>query len=147
MQRLRETYPGTQFLFVIGADLLGEIQTPHTVHCHAVHLALGALLTPCTMCGTGEIRSWAAPGVPDAGERLYSECEFLLMERPGYDLPERLPPNFHVLVGDGSLVHNVVSEEISSSEIRRRILPPSTPPHLGPRRESQVPIPINSHTY
>ena len=24
------------------------------VHCHTVHLPLGALLTPCTMCGTGD---------------------------------------------------------------------------------------------
>ena len=23
------------------------------VHCHTVHLPLGALLSPCTMCGTG----------------------------------------------------------------------------------------------
>ena len=26
---------------------------PHMVHCHAVHLALAALLSPCTMCGAG----------------------------------------------------------------------------------------------
>ena len=30
---------------------------PHVVHCHTVHLALGALLAPCTMCGTGSRRS------------------------------------------------------------------------------------------
>ena len=32
---------------------------PHTVHCHAVHLPLGALLIPRTMCctGTGATRS------------------------------------------------------------------------------------------
>ena len=23
------------------------------VHCHTVHLPIGALLSPCTMCGTG----------------------------------------------------------------------------------------------
>ena len=26
---------------------------PHVVHCHTVHLPLGALLIPCTMCGAG----------------------------------------------------------------------------------------------
>ena len=26
---------------------------PHTVHCHAVHLPLGALLSPCTVYGAG----------------------------------------------------------------------------------------------
>ena len=26
---------------------------PHMVHSHTVHLPLGALLSPCTMCGTG----------------------------------------------------------------------------------------------
>ena len=31
----------------------GDDQTPHMVHCHTVHLALGALPSPCTMCGTG----------------------------------------------------------------------------------------------
>ena len=25
---------------------------PHTVHCHTMHLPLGALLFPCTVCGT-----------------------------------------------------------------------------------------------
>ena len=33
---------------------LSEFQSgPHTVHSHAVHLPLGALLSPCTMCATG----------------------------------------------------------------------------------------------
>ena len=31
---------------------------PHMVHPHTVHLPLGALLTPCTMCGTGGGTSW-----------------------------------------------------------------------------------------
>ena len=32
----------------------GECQTSHMVHSHTVHLPLGALLSTCTMCGTGE---------------------------------------------------------------------------------------------
>ena len=35
----------------------GELQTPHTwCTAHTVHLGLGALLSPCAMCGTGEFR-------------------------------------------------------------------------------------------
>ena len=33
---------------------------PHMVHCHTVHLPLGALLIACTMCGTGRAPSRAA---------------------------------------------------------------------------------------
>lgn len=82
MQRLRDQYPSKEFLFVIGADLLETIQT------------------------------WEAPGVPNAGERLWSECSFLLMERPGYEIPPDLPSNFVLLTG-------AITEETSSSEIRR----------------------------
>jgi nicotinate (nicotinamide) nucleotide adenylyltransferase len=53
MIRLKEVYPTKQFVFVIGADLLSSL------------------------------KSWGAPGIPDAGERLWRECDFLLMERPG----------------------------------------------------------------
>ena len=28
-------------------------QTPHLAHSHTVHLPLGALLSPCAVCGTG----------------------------------------------------------------------------------------------
>ena len=35
------------------ADALWSAPGPHMVHCHTVHLPLGALLIWCTMCGTG----------------------------------------------------------------------------------------------
>ena len=31
---------------------------PHMVHSHTVHLPLGALLSRCTMCGTGPSSAW-----------------------------------------------------------------------------------------
>lgn len=98
MQRLRHEYPSKQFLFVIGADLLSSI------------------------------RDWEAPGVENAGEKLWTHCQFLLMERPGYEIPKDLPNNF-------VLLHGAITEEISSSEIRRtRALlaaqPPPTCAHL-----------------
>ena len=39
-------------------DLTGDggdqcLSGPHMVHCHTVHLARGALLSPCTVCGAG----------------------------------------------------------------------------------------------
>lgn len=82
MQRLRNEYPTKTFLFVIGADLLETLKT------------------------------WEAPGVPNAGQRLWNECDFLLMERPGYEIPSDLPSNFTLLTG-------ALKEETSSSEIRR----------------------------
>ena len=32
----------------------GQTQTPHMMHCHTVHFPLGALLSPCTVCGPGQ---------------------------------------------------------------------------------------------
>lgn len=90
MEQLRTEYPEKEFTFVIGADLLGSL------------------------------KSWDAPGVPNAGELLYKNCQFLLMERPGYDIEAaKLPSNFTSLTSDGPL--KVATEETSSSEIRRRI--------------------------
>ena len=40
---------------------------PHTAHCHTVHLALGALLRPCTVCGTGAAHLARAVRARDAG--------------------------------------------------------------------------------
>jgi len=90
MQRLRAEYPSKSFHFVLGADLLSQLKT------------------------------WDAPGVPDAGERLWNECDFILMERPGYDIPADLPSNFRLLASANG--ETLVTEETSSSEIRRRIV-------------------------
>jgi nicotinate (nicotinamide) nucleotide adenylyltransferase len=89
MLRLKREYPSKLFKFCIGADLVSSI------------------------------KQWDAPGVPDAGERLYNECEFLVMERPGFALPADLPKNFALLRPlQGT---TIVTEELSSSEIRKRI--------------------------
>ena len=32
--------------------------------------------------------------MPDAGVRLWNECSFLVLDRPGYEIPEHLPANF-----------------------------------------------------
>lgn len=119
MQRLKQDYPGKDFSFVLGADLLDSL------------------------------KAWDAPGVPDAGVRLWNECNFLVLDRPGYEIPDNLPPNFIQLTAlAGS---TIVTEEVSSSEIRRRISKPQphqnyagvrrspatgTPPHAPSLRSS-----------
>lgn len=109
MKRLSSEYPSKKFMFVIGADLLESL------------------------------KSWPAPGVVDAGEKLYRECNFLLMERPGYEIPPDLPDNFTLLEGGATQVQ-VVSEEISSSEIRRRIAPRVTgdAKHFGEMERTEL---------
>ena len=39
---------------------------PHTVHSHTVHLALRALLSPCTVCGTGTPPTWCTTTARDS---------------------------------------------------------------------------------
>jgi len=92
MKKLREDYPDKDFMFVLGADLIGSL------------------------------KQWDAPGVPDAGVRLWNECNFLVLDRPGYDMPE-MPANFQRLTAITGT--KIVTEEVSSSEIRRRILRPA----------------------
>jgi len=105
MERLKQDYPSKDFCFVLGADLIDSLKT------------------------------WDAPGVPDAGLRLWNECSFLVLDRPGYEIPENLPPNFIELTPlAGS---TIVTEEVSSSEIRRRISKPKPQSHaVGLRRSS-----------
>jgi len=97
MKRLKQDYPDKDFCFVLGADLLDSL------------------------------KAWDAPGVPDAGVRLWNECNFLVLDRPGYEIPDNLPPNFIELTAlAGS---KIVTEEVSSSEIRRRISKPKPQQH------------------
>jgi len=92
MKRLQEQYPSPDFKFVLGADLIA---------------------------GPGSLRTWGAPGVPDAGERLYQHSKFILLDRAGYAVPPDLPHNFTRLKArEGT---NMVTEDVSSSEIRRRM--------------------------
>ena len=89
MQRLSAEYPDKEFRFVIGADLIADL------------------------------KSWDAPGVENAGERLYRECRFLVMDRPGYLIPADLPPNFiRLTAAEGT---TIVTQEVSSSEMRKRM--------------------------
>ena len=46
--------PPLAVLALTPGAFVGEWPGPHMVHSHTVHLPLGALLSPCTMCGTGE---------------------------------------------------------------------------------------------
>jgi len=93
MKRLAEEYPEPLFFFVLGADLVS---------------------------GAGSIREWGAPGIPDAGERLYrGEGQFILLDRPGFPVPPDLPPNFIRLKPLKGT--QLITEDVSSSEIRRRM--------------------------
>ena len=86
MERLKQDYPSKDFCFVLGADLIDSLKT------------------------------WDAPGVPDAGLRLWNECSFLVLDRPGYEIPENLPPNFIELTPlAGS---TIVTEEVPSRTAR-----------------------------
>ena len=75
--------------------------------------------------------------MPDAGVRLWNECSFLVLDRPGYDIPEHLPPNFTELTPlAGS---TIVTEEVASRRARARA-PTRTPtPTTQPRTPSQTP--------
>ena len=65
------------------------------------------------------IKTWPAPNVPNAGELLYNNFDFVVLERPGFTIPNSLPPNFTKLVPPvGS---KIVTEDVSSSLIRNRI--------------------------
>eukprot|EP00962_Isochrysis_galbana_P031149 scaffold10136_cov126-Isochrysis_galbana.AAC.8 len=68
-------------------------------------------------CTRGQM--WPAPNVPNAGELLYQNFEFVVLDRPGFDIPKNLPSNFTRLVPPvGS---KIVTEDVSSSLIRNRI--------------------------
>ena len=64
----------------------------------------------------------------NAGEKLVTENNFLVVNRPGFNFSGELPPNFTRLEpaeGDNIVL---VGEELSSSEVRARL----TTPHPGP---------------
>ena len=111
MKRLKQDYPGKDFCFVLGADLLDSL------------------------------KAWDAPGVPDAGVRLWNECDFLVLDRPGYEIPDNLPPNFIELTAlAGS---KIVTEEVPSHRTRTRTPNPDPDPKpqtpdLGPRPRAQA---------
>ena len=107
--RLRLTLPAfsdfdirvaeTVRLVVPGAALTsGEGQTAHTpTHAHAVHLALGALLIPCALCGTGE-------------------------DVPTIQLGIDEPPNQFVLLPDAAAAESLEVVQLSDGDTRRGAL-------------------------
>ena len=76
------TPTATTWLYIAISSYAG----PHMVHCHTVHLALGALLMTCTMCGTGDLlpaRRLELPRVPHGGARRARRVERLRRQRVG----------------------------------------------------------------
>jgi nicotinate (nicotinamide) nucleotide adenylyltransferase len=92
MSRLTDEHPDYNFVFVVGSDLIGQI------------------------------REWTDPVIEDHGEKLWNECAFLGLHRPGHtqDFAE-LPPNFRWLDDFSSGNQKIVTQELSSSEIRGRM--------------------------
>jgi nicotinate-nucleotide adenylyltransferase len=89
MERLKARYPSKEFVFVIGADLVDSIQ------------------------------HWDIPGKKGSGAEWARTGQFLVMARPGYQLPQELPPNFDRLEAiEGT---TLVTQVCSSSEMRRRL--------------------------
>jgi len=101
MRRFKEHYPQYDFSFVVGSDNVPELHT------------------------------WDAPGCPgaweaieDAGAKFVTECKFLVLARPGWELAdEALPENFAV-VGEALQRRDMHLTEthLSSSEVRDRIM-------------------------
>ena len=85
--------PDKEFFFVIGTDLVKNVHT------------------------------WPAPGVENAGLKLVQENKFLVVNRPGYDVPDELPENFIRLQPAEGDILKLVGETISSSEVRARLKP------------------------
>eukprot|EP01064_Diplonema_japonicum_P039311 TRINITY_DN981_c2_g1_i1.p1 TRINITY_DN981_c2_g1~~TRINITY_DN981_c2_g1_i1.p1 ORF type:complete len:270 (+),score=32.79 TRINITY_DN981_c2_g1_i1:61-870(+) len=94
LSSLRLQHPGVDFMFVVGSDWLQSGQ---------------------------DLRQWTSRE-GKTGDKLVSEFDFLIIKRPGYDLPPALDtfgPRFSVL----SLPHgmNYVDSNVSSTEIRKRV--------------------------
>ena len=94
LSELRKRQEGVEFMFVVGSDWLQDGQ---------------------------DLRKWNSKE-GETGERLVAEFDFLIIKRPGYELPDSLKqygPRFSVL----SLPHgmNYVDSNVSSTEIRKRV--------------------------
>ena len=68
--------------------------------------------------------------------RLWNECNFLVLDRPGYEIPDNLPPNFIELTAlAGS---KIVTEEVPSPRTRTRTRSSTQTTNLGPRTRAQA---------
>ena len=101
-----EHHPDIDFSFVIGTDLVSTI------------------------------KSWTSPLVDDAGQRLWDECEFLVVQRPGYAVTEELPPNFKFVEPPAGDDMHIVSDELSSTEVRNRLQKRGSSGKLGASSKS-----------
>ena len=70
MRKLKRKHPEKEFWFVVGADLIESLP------------------------------SWNLPGEPMSGQNFYETQKFLVLARPGYELPE-VPSNFVKVVKIG----------------------------------------------
>jgi nicotinate-nucleotide adenylyltransferase len=108
IEKLQRDDPAADFLFVVGTDLLPGI------------------------------KDWDAPGVPDAGRKLWDGfAKFLVVDRPGYSMMADLPANFISMVPHESDNITLVGDQLSSSEIRLRLTTPGpSTARQGGRRPS-----------
>eukprot|EP00300_Choanocystis_sp_HF-7_P006205 c14550_g1_i1.p1 GENE.c14550_g1_i1~~c14550_g1_i1.p1 ORF type:complete len:163 (+),score=25.11 c14550_g1_i1:273-761(+) len=67
------------------------------------------------------LHTWKSPGVPNAGELLKQHQKFLVVPRPGYPTSDssKYSSNFRFM---GTLGHALVTQELSSTELRNRLL-------------------------
>ena len=109
IEKLQRDDPGADFLFVVGTDLLPGI------------------------------KDWDAPGVPDAGRKLWDGfAKFLVVDRPGYSMMPDLPANFISMVPHESDNITLVGDQLSSSEIRLRLTTPG--PSTAARQAGRRPL-------
>jgi len=100
---LKGKFPGMDFTFVIGTDLVESLES----------------------WTGGAVPEWEIEGLacPEAGQRLFRECRFLVINRPGYEVPkeiqEKMADNFTYLVPLTGTT--LVTQLLSSSEVRARI--------------------------
>jgi hypothetical protein len=65
------------------------------------------------------MRTWPAPNVPNAGDLLYHNFDFIVLDRPGFPIPKNMPANFTGLLPPNG--GKIVTEDVSSSLIRNRL--------------------------
>lgn len=99
LKQMKRKFPQHDFFFVLGSDLLDSIHT------------------------------WTADGVEDAGQKLVAENQFIVAQRPGYEIREDLASNFIVLR------HSAALQQISSTEVRARFALESSATAVLPQKK------------
>jgi len=107
VREMEARHPDKDFAFVIGTDLVSGLE----------------------QWGCAAVPEWGREAIPTevAGPRLFAECNFIVINRPGYMIPEeyakRMKKNFHYLSPMAG--QTLVTQRLSSSEVRSRIRTPS----------------------